>query len=55
MQKISAYKIRLNPTTDQIQTLIGWQGQIRFVWNMMLEININKYDTEKKFECLDRY
>jgi len=50
MQKISAYKIRLKPTSDQIQTLIGWQGQLRFIWNMMLEINIRKYDTEKKFE-----
>jgi len=50
MQKISAYKIRLKPTPDQIQMLISWQGQIRFIWNMMLEINVNKYNSEKKFE-----
>jgi len=50
MQKISAYKIRLNPTPDQIHMLIGWQGQLRFVWNKLLEINVNKYNSEKKFE-----
>jgi putative transposase len=45
-----SYKFRLYPTTDQEQVLVGWLGQLRFIWNHMLEINKKKYELEKKFE-----
>ena len=50
MEKVSAYKFRLHPTADQIQQLIGWQGQLRFVWNWLLNINKDKYAMEQNFE-----
>jgi len=49
MKRIS-YKYRIYPTIHQEQTLIEWLGQLRFIWNKLLEINNLKYETEKKFE-----
>jgi putative transposase len=44
-----SYKFRLSPTKEQEKTFIEWQGQLRFVWNQFLSLNIKKYETEKKF------
>jgi putative transposase len=47
--KMITYKYRMYPTTEQEQTLVGWMGQLRFVWNKLLQSNIEKYELEKKF------
>ncbi len=44
-----AYKYRIYPTSEQEKILIEWLGQLRFVWNQFLELNIKKYESEKKF------
>jgi len=44
-----AYKYRIYPTTEQETTLVGWMGQLRFVWNKLLAANIEQYQREKKF------
>lgn len=40
---------RLYPNKSQSTTLNQWIGQARFVWNYMLNKNIEKYSEEKKF------
>jgi hypothetical protein len=37
-----SYKYRLRPNKEQEKTLIEWQGQLRFIWNQFLELNIKK-------------
>lgn len=44
-----AYKYRIYPTKDQEETLVGWLGQLRFVWNKLLAENQSQYAAEKKF------
>lgn len=44
-----AYKYRLYPTDEQKQILCEYFGSVRFVWNSMLEANINEYRSTKKF------
>lgn len=46
---IRAYKYRLYPTDEQKQILCEYFGSVRFVWNSMLEANINEYRSTKKF------
>ena len=46
---IKAFKYRLYPTKEQEKILAEWQGQLRFVWNQFLNLNIQKYESEKKF------
>ncbi len=45
----NAYKFKLQPDTTQIQTLRGWVGCSRFIWNHMLTLNTERYAKEKKF------
>ena len=40
---------RIYPNKEQQQTLIQWIGQGRFVWNKMLEMNIETYKEKKEF------
>jgi len=49
MKKMCSYKFRLYPTPEQMEVLTGWNGQLRFIWNKLLELNQTKYATEKKF------
>ena len=44
-----AYKFRLSPTTEQEQSLRQHAGNTRFLYNHLLDLNIKKYETEKKF------
>lgn len=44
-----SYKYRVYPTKEQEKILVEWQGQLRFVWNYFLDLNIKKYEAEKKF------
>jgi putative transposase len=44
-----AYKYRIYPTKEQEKTLNGWIGQMRFVWNLFLQQNIDEYNLNKKF------
>ena len=46
---IKAFKYRLYPTKEQEFFLAEWQGPLRFVWNQFLNLNIQKYESEKKF------
>jgi len=43
------YKYRLCPTQSQEQQLAQMTGNCRWLWNYMLDLNIKKYDEEKKF------
>jgi len=47
--KMIAYKYRIYPTESQEKTLVGWLGQLRFVWNKLLADNKTQYAAEKKF------
>jgi putative transposase len=47
--KMIAYKYRIYPTKPQEETLVGWLGQLRFVWNKLLADNKTQYAAEKKF------
>lgn len=47
--KMIAYKYRIYPTKAQEETLVGWLGQLRFVWNKLLAENQAQYAAEKKF------
>jgi len=47
--QMKAYRYRLYPTKDQEQVLIGWLGQLRFIWNKLLEDNIKQYEENKTF------
>lgn len=42
-------KYRLYPTNEQKIILTQWIGQARFVWNYMLNKNIEQYKIDKKF------
>jgi putative transposase len=44
-----AYKYRIYPSKIQEEILVGWLGQLRFVWNKLLEDNKTQYAAEKKF------
>lgn len=44
-----AYRFRLYPTDDQSAALRQHGGNARFLWNTLLRLNQDKYDTEKKF------
>jgi putative transposase len=44
-----AFKLRLSPTTEQEQSLKQHAGNTRFLYNYLLEQNIEKYDKEQKF------
>lgn len=44
-----AFKYQLKPNNQQKQTLDGYFGSVRFIWNKMLEANIAEYDLNKKF------
>jgi len=43
------YKYRIYPTAKQEETLIGWLGQLRFVWNNLLAANNTQYAATKTF------
>lgn len=44
---------RLYPNKAQSKQILQWVGQARYVWNKMLEKNIEEYDTNKKIHfCL---
>ncbi|MCK9369676.1 transposase, partial [Candidatus Dojkabacteria bacterium] len=44
-----AFTFRLNPTTEQLDSIKQHAGACRWIWNNMLALNIEKYDIEKKF------
>ena len=43
------YKYRIYPRTKQEETLNGWLGQLRFVWNNLLAANNVQYSATKTF------
>ena len=45
-----ATKYRIYPTPDQETTMVGWLGQLRFVWNWLLADNITYHEETKKFK-----
>jgi putative transposase len=45
----NSFKYRIYPTPEQESILVGWQGQLRFVWNQFLSLNIQEYSASKKF------
>jgi len=44
-----AYKLRLYPTKEQSTALRQHSGNTRFLWNTLLRLNQDKYESEKKF------
>ena len=44
-----AYQFKLKPTEEQTTLLKQHGGACRWLWNYMLDQNINKYDKEQKF------
>lgn len=44
-----AYKFRLYPTQEQVSALRQHGGNARFLWNALLRLNQDKYESEKKF------
>ena len=46
---IKSFKYKLLPTDDQRNQLIQIGGSCRWLYNYMLNLNIEKYDLEKKF------
>ena len=44
-----AYRFRLYPTPEQSASLIQHGGNTRFLWNTLLKLNQEKYESEKKF------
>jgi len=44
-----AYKYRIYPTTEQETTLVGWMGQLRFVWNKLGELKKSIPQELRKF------
>lgn len=44
-----AYKFRLYPTKEQVAALRQHGGNARFLWNALLRLNQDKYESEKKF------
>jgi putative transposase len=47
-----AYKYRIYPTAKQEEQLVGWLGQLRFVWNKLLSDNQTQYAATKTFAFL---
>lgn len=45
---LRAYKYRLLPTEDQKQTLCGWFGMVRFIYNLGLETKITAWASAQK-------
>ena len=43
------FKYKLNPTQEQKNKLLQCGGNTRFLWNKLLEQNIERYKTTKKF------
>jgi putative transposase len=46
---IKTFEVQLLPTEDQLVQLKQHAGAVRWLWNQMLEANIQKYEQEKKF------
>jgi len=44
-----AYKFRLCPTKEQVSALRQHGGNARFLWNVLLRLNQDKYESEEKF------
>ncbi len=44
-----AYKFRIYPTREQEHQFVKQIGSSRWVWNQMLNINIQSYESDKKF------
>lgn len=44
-----AYKFRLYPKQEQVAALRQHGGNARFLWNALLRLNQDKYESEKKF------
>ena len=49
MQIATAYRLKLQPNTAQRQHLSRCAGAVRWLWNHLLDLNIKRYDAEKKF------
>jgi len=50
-----AYKYQIYPTFEQQTILTEYFGSVRYVWNKMLEANINEYQACKKFVWSQQY
>jgi len=55
MKKIISYRFRLKPTEEQIDLLKQHGGNIRFVWNQLLDYSNEKFKTSKKFPLKSNY
>ncbi len=44
-----ANQIRLYPSDEQEKTLLQWETHTRWLWNHLLELNVKRYESEKKF------
>lgn len=42
-----AFKFRLNPHSDQIQTMVEFAGANRFLWNKALALNLHRLDNKQ--------
>ena len=49
MQITTAYRLKLHPNMEQRQHLARCAGAVRWLWNHLLDLNIKRYDAEKKF------
>lgn len=47
---IKTYEVQLTPTDDQIVLFKQHAGSVRWLWNQLLNHNVTKYETEKKFD-----
>lgn len=52
--KVLKYKYRLYPTACQEQRLLQIAGSNRFVWNYFLALEMQQYQTDKKFRFLNK-
>jgi len=43
------FKYKIKPTENQLKNILQQGGNSRFLWNKLLEINMNKYKEEGKF------
>ena len=43
------YNYRIYPTSEQEQAMSQAGGYCRWLWNKLLEMNLDLYDQEKKF------
>ena len=46
---IKTYEVQLTPTEEQEVLFKQHAGSVRWLWNHMLNANIERYETEKKF------